>query len=101
MIDHLAAAGVVSVVNLMFGFPGETQEQANEQFAWASGLKRRHPDAVDFSLNMLEIVRGSPMERDAGRFGVLGVAPWAYAYEWTSPLWRTEFAPRLHQMERR
>ncbi|MEU4560188.1 B12-binding domain-containing radical SAM protein [Actinoplanes sp. NPDC023936] len=101
MVEHLARAGIVSVVNLMFGFPGETQEQAAEQLAWAASLKQRHPGAVDFSLNMLEVVRGSPMERDTGRFGILGVAPWAYAYEWTPPPWRPEFAPSLLRLERR
>jgi hypothetical protein len=101
MIEQLAKAGVVSVVNLMFGFPGEKEDQAAEQFAWAVELQRRYGQAVDFSLNMLEIVRGSPMEREADRFGVVGVAPWAYAYEWKSPSWRTEFAPRLLEIERR
>lgn len=101
MIEKLAAAGVVSVVNLMFGFPGETEDQAAEQVAWAVGLKGRFGRGVDFSLNMLEIVRGSPMERETARFGVVGVAPWAYAYEWKAPSWRPEFAPRLLEVERR
>lgn len=101
MIEQLGAAGVVSVVNLMFGFPGESEEQAEEQLAWAAGLRQRYGDVVDFSLNLLEIVRGSPMEREAERFGVVGVAPWAYAYEWDSPPWRKDFAPRLRELERR
>lgn len=101
MIEQLATVGVVSVVNLMFGFPGETEDQAIQQIAWAAELQRRYGQAIDFSLNMLEIVRGSPMERDADRFGVVGVAPWAYAYEWKAPSWRTAFAPRLLEIERR
>jgi radical SAM superfamily enzyme YgiQ (UPF0313 family) len=99
MIEQLAGVGIVSVVNLMFGFPGETEKQADKQLTWASMLKRRYGTAVDFSLNMLEVVRGSPMERDCERFGIVGVAPWAYAYEWrNSPSWRKDFTPRLLEM---
>lgn len=52
------------------------------------------------TLNMLEIVRGSPME-GAPPSGVtlMGVAPWAYCYQWNAPRWRTDFTGRLRTAE--
>ncbi len=99
VIGAFTDAGVVVVVNLMFGMHGETRREAEEQLEWFRTLRRTSPPGtIDCSLNLLEVVRGSPMERDS-RIPILGVAPWAFAYEWDAPLWREEFASVLHAEE--
>lgn len=102
VVAAMAEEGIVSVVNLMFGFPGETLDEAQRQLAWARDLRVRiGRGSVDFSLNMLEVVRGSPMADDV-TYGVTGVAPWAYRYQWAAaPQWRREFVRELDAMEDR
>lgn len=102
VIQAMSEAGIVSVVNLMFGFPEESLQEAEHQLEWALSVQESYgAELVDFSLNMLEVVRGSPMERMTEQYQVNGIAPWAYAYSWEAPGWRTEFAPRLVPAEAR
>ncbi len=93
----LAQCGVVVIVNLIFGLPGESLVDAEEQLSWFQELRQAGPPGmIDCSLNMLEIVRGSPLagERIDGLL-LTGIAPWAYCHSWRAPDWRREFAPRL------
>ena len=101
VIQAMGENGIVSVVNLMFGFPGETLDEAQAQLEWASALRARvGMESVDFSLNMLEVVRGTPMAKDS-TYGVVGVAPWAYRYQWSAPRWRPQFVRELDALEER
>lgn len=100
VILALVAQGVLVVINLIFGAPGDTLDEAEQQLAWYTKMRQLAPGYVDGSLNMLEIVRGSPME-GAPPSGVtlMGVAPWAYCYQWNAPRWRTDFTGRLRTAE--
>ncbi len=91
---------VVVVVNLIFGLPGETLDEAERQLAWFHGLQSGDAGLIDGSLNMLEIVRGSPLAQGrTDSLTVRGVAPWAYCYEWNAPAWRPDFNARLSSAE--
>ncbi|MET8003721.1 B12-binding domain-containing radical SAM protein [Nonomuraea glycinis] len=96
-------SGIAVVVNLIFGLPGESLGQAERQLDWFVRQRDRAPAGmVDGSLNMLEIVRGSPLElRPPAEVDLYGVAPWAYCYAWNAPAWRPEFAGHLRTMETR
>jgi hypothetical protein len=100
VILALAAQRVLVVINLIFGAPGETIDDAERQLAWYNRMRDRAPGYIDGSLNLLEIVRGSPMESMPPPGVTLsGVAPWAYCYKWNAPGWRPGFAGRLRAAE--
>lgn len=97
VVVSLARCGVVVIVNLIFGLPDESLVDAEDQLSWFRELQQAGPPGmIDCSLNMLEIVRGSPLAQ-ARVDGLLlaGIAPWAYCYSWQAPGWRREFAPQL------
>lgn len=105
VVEEVVAAaidnGVVPVVNLMFGFPGESEREAHSQLDWAHSLRdAASPGQIEFSMNLLEVVRGSAMALDT-RVETVGIAPWAYCYEWNAPKWRPSFAPALLEFEAR
>ncbi|MGW0436637.1 B12-binding domain-containing radical SAM protein [Micromonospora sp. NPDC003197] len=101
LILALAAQGITVVVNLIFGFPGEQELEAQAQLAWFLRLQAAAPtDRVDCSLNMLEMVRGAPMvTHPPPGVELTGVAPWAFSYAWNAPAWRQEFAADLERVE--
>lgn len=100
VILALAAEKVLVVINLIFGAHGETLDDAERQLAWYTRMREMAPGYVDGSLNLLEVVRGSPMERIPPPGMVLnGIAPWAYCYQWNAPGWRSGFARQLHTAE--
>lgn len=97
VIEGAAEAGVVMVLNQIFGWPGQSLHSAEQQLAWYECMCLRWPGLIRASCNMLEINRASQMERAPDRFGVrlLGVAPWAFSYAWNAPEWRVGFASSL------
>ena len=101
-IEAAAGAGIAVVVNLIYGLPGETEQQACEQLDWFLFWKRRYPDLVHGSHNLLEINRGSPMSQDPKEFGIelRGIGPWAFSYSWNAPGWRESFEPVLREATR-
>jgi len=96
----LTGQGILVVINLIFGAPGETVDDAERQLRWYTRMREMAAGHIDGSLNLLEIVRGSPMEI-MPPVGVTlnGVAPWAYCYQWNAPRWRPTFAERLQDVE--
>jgi hypothetical protein len=96
-----AESGITMVVNLIFGLPGETIEDAEKQLRWFLELRSKaRPGRIEGSLNTLEIVRGSPLERHPpADVELYGVAPWAYCYSWNSPPWRRQFVSELRRAE--
>jgi hypothetical protein len=101
LVLALAEHGVTVVVNLIFGYPGERLQDAQAQLDWLARLGQAAPiGRVDCSLNMLEMVRGSPMiDRPPDGVELIGVAPWAFSYAWNAPPWRKEFSSVLKRTE--
>ncbi|WP_330336491.1 B12-binding domain-containing radical SAM protein [Streptomyces sp. NBC_00557] len=99
VVTALTGQGIVVVVNLIFGLPGETLEEADHQLHWLKDMQRATGGRIDFSLNMLQIVRGSPLAARPGAAPLLGIAPWAYSYAWERPDWVTQFADRIADLE--
>ncbi|MEU5784603.1 B12-binding domain-containing radical SAM protein [Micromonospora lupini] len=102
LILALTEAGITVVTNLIFGFPGEQEHEAQAQLAWLLRLQSAAPAGrVDCSLNMLEMVRGAPMvAHPPPGVELRGVAPWAFSYDWNAPRWRRGFAATLERVER-
>lgn len=95
------AAGVSVVVNLIYGFPGETAEDAVRQLDWFRGLQAAGGGLVNGSHNLLEINRGSPFAQNPGAYGIeLGpIGPWAFSHVWNAPAWRRDFTENLRELE--
>jgi radical SAM superfamily enzyme YgiQ (UPF0313 family) len=61
-------AGMANFCFVMFGFPGEERKEAMETFRFLS----KHRNYVDLiSPNLFSISKGSPIERNPGRWGVV------------------------------
>ena len=90
LLEDAVGTGVHLVLNVMFGFPGQTRVQAEGELAVLDALLRRYPGvSVSTERNLLEVERASPMGRDPQRFGVaiLRTWPWATCVEWDGPAW--------------
>ena len=96
-IEAILKAGIGVVVNLIYGFPSETVDEARDQLAWYLELRTRFPELLMGSHNMLEINFGSRFAQVPRDFGLeLGpLGPWAFSYPWNAPSWRGSFAERL------
>lgn len=90
-------AGISVVINLLYGLPGETREQADAQWRWFCDWKVRGGGLVHGSHNLMEVNRKSILALSPTRHGVkLGhVGPWGFGYVWNAPVWRREFAAVL------
>jgi len=102
VILALADQGITVIVNLIFGAPHETSSDAERQLDWFLRLRAHSPRHIDGSLNLLEIVRGSPLEaRPPQGVELSGIAPWAYCYSWNAPRWVAEWRAILRGTELR
>jgi hypothetical protein len=103
MVEQVVAdtvkAGIVANINLIYGLPGESHEQARAQLRWFLDQQERYPGLITGSHNMLEINRASPLACTGSQFGVeiTGIAPWAFSFAWSAPSWRPEFAFELER----
>jgi len=99
IIGDTATAGIVANINLIYGLPGESLDQARAQLRWFLDQQDLYPGLITGSHNMLEINRASPLARDGSKLGVeiAGIAPWAFSYAWNAPGWRPEFALELER----
>lgn len=93
-------AGITVIINLIFGIPTETYEQAEKQLEWLMAWKQRFPSLIFGSCNMLEINLGSPLANKPKLFDLQlkPSGPWAFSYIWNAPDWRPGFAPRLKEV---
>ncbi len=101
VIDAAVGAGISVVVNLIYGFPTETADEARRQLDWFLGLQRAGGKFVNGSHNLLEINRGSEFARSPSTYGIeLGTAgPWAFSHLWNAPAWRRDFADILRALD--
>jgi hypothetical protein len=101
VLSGVAGAGVVCVINQIFGWPGQSEENAMAQLEWFQTLCERWPGLIRGSLNMLEINRGAPMAANPEQFGIRlgGAAPWAFSHAWNAPAWGPRFQRMLGAMQ--
>lgn len=92
-----AEHGMHAIVNLIYGFPGETLSHAKHQHTWLLRLRDENQGRIVGSEGILEINRGAPMARRPERFGIRvgGIAPWAFSHEWNAPEWLSHYAEEL------
>lgn len=104
MIDQVLEAtldaGIAVVINLIYGLPRESLDQARAQLRWFQSWKQRFPELVVGSHNLLEINEGSIFVSDPTKYGIrLGeIGPWAYSYPWNAPIWRLRFLDELREL---
>jgi HD superfamily phosphohydrolase len=92
-IENGIRANISFVINLIFGFPNETKEDAFKQLEWFEKLKNIYGEKVYGSFNMLEVNYGSAMSQCPSKYGIIlgELQPWAFSYPWNAPSWRKEF----------
>lgn len=83
------------VLNVMFGFPGQSLEDAvRTRELFDIELRRRFPRTrFTVERNLLQLERRSPMAASPDRYDItiLGSAPWSSVLAWDAPPWRTSF----------
>jgi hypothetical protein len=101
VIAAAVGAGVSVVVNLIYGFPSETADEARRQLDWFRDLQAAGGGLVNGSHNLLEINRGSEFARNPRAYGIeLGaIGPWAFSHTWNAPAWRRDFAETLRALD--
>ena len=89
--------GISVVINLIYGLPGEQEDEAIGQLRWFEGWKNQYGDRVVGSHNMLEVNEGAPLAREPWRYGIIRgqCGPWAFSYPWNAPQWRPRFRDEL------
>lgn len=92
-------AGISVVINMIYGTPHETIEDARRQMAWWQGWKDSYPDQVFGVHNLLQIDEGSPLAMAPKAYGIElhGSAPWSFTYAWNAPAWREEFQREIDE----
>lgn len=97
-----ARAGIHVIVNLIYGLPGETLEEARRQLRWFRELAARVPGKISGSHNLLEINLRSKLAANPEAFGIelRGRAPWAFSFEWNAPAWTAAFKSELARVDR-
>jgi hypothetical protein len=97
-LEDAAGLDLHLVLNVMFGFPGQTLDAALATRRHFDILLRRRFPNTRFSVerNLLQVERRAPMAVTPERFGVriLGSWPWSSVLSWDAPAWRATF--RLH-----
>lgn len=97
--ERFTQLGAGVVLNMIYGFPGESLDDAMGQVRWFQDLQERCGTLLVGSHNLLEVNRGAPF---AGRAGsqagikLSGIAPWAFSFVWNAPAWRENFQSVLH-----
>jgi hypothetical protein len=78
-LKRTKAAGITTGINLICGFPGETEAQFQHTL---DALERHRPwiDRVT-SLSVCAVMPGSPLWTEAGKFGI-GLPPPGHYHEW-------------------
>jgi hypothetical protein len=92
-LDAALNADISVVINMIYGIPGETIDDAHKQLTWWRSWKRRAPDRVFGVHNMLQIDEGSPLTQNPGKFGLelQSTGPWSFTYLWNALEWRPKF----------
>ena len=92
LIDILASNGVNVQINLMFGFPGETEKDALKQLEWYYSRIEKY-DNVYGILGMLVMARKSSFHLTSEKYGIKiqPFAPWADLCVWNQPSWCESF----------
>jgi len=98
-IENGITANISLVINLIFGFPNETKEDALKQLKWFRKLKNMYGEKIYGSFNMLEINYGSRMAQYPSEYEIIlgKLQPWAFSYPWNAPSWRKEFELLIKQ----
>lgn len=95
LLDDAAGTSIHLVLNMMFGFPGQSASDAIGQLRWLED--RCHGARVSTERNLLQIQRHSQMGRNPSQYGITthGPWPWASTLPWDAPAWRDDLGAVL------
>jgi hypothetical protein len=97
VVDGACEAGITVVLNLIYGAPGETHEDAVSQLEWFLKMSERWPLKILGSHNLLEVNLGSPLA-EMERLEASITGPWAFSMAWDAPDWRPQFHSEMERM---
>ena len=103
-LDDARGLDLHLVLNVMFGFPGQTHSQAVAFRRYLDiDLPRRFPRTrFTVERNLLQLERRAPMAACPERHGIeIGQTwPWSSVMAWNAPSWRRDFSLRTPLIER-
>lgn len=90
VLASFEGTGITVIFNMIYGFPGEREEEAEEALQWIADLPRRFPQLRFASVNhMLTMSRNAPFYDDPEHFGIELIAeePLSAEAEWREAEW--------------
>ena len=103
-LEDAAGLDLHLVLNVMFGYPGQSAAEAKATRShFDVALRRRFPRTrFTVERNLLQLERRSPMAAEPTAFGitVLNSAPWSSVLSWDAPSWRPAFDLQTPLIER-
>jgi hypothetical protein len=106
VLGNFAGSRITVIFNMIYGFPTETRDEAEQALDWVSSIPKRHSDVRFASVNhMLGLSRNSGFYTAAADYGIDRVGEWPFAAdaEWITPPWheafRRKIAKVLHQAD--
>jgi radical SAM superfamily enzyme YgiQ (UPF0313 family) len=97
LINNFVSNNIKVQLNLIFGFPNETLQDAEKQLDWYFDIIDQHPDHVFGMLNMLEVCEKSNFQRKPEQYGIKlkPISPWSSNCVWDAPAWRENFNKKI------
>jgi len=97
VVDAACGAGISVVLNLIYGAPTETHNDAVNQLEWFLKMSEKWPLKISGSHNLLEINYGSPLA-DSEFIQASLTGPWAFSLSWKAPKWRSKFRSEMERI---
>jgi len=98
VLGNFAGSQITVIFNMIYGFPTETREEAEQALEWVSSIPRRHSRVRFASVNhMLSLSRNAALYTAAPDFGIDRVGEWPFAAEaeWITPPWHHSFRGKI------
>jgi hypothetical protein len=98
VLGAFAGSRITVIFNMIYGFPSETRDEAEQALEWVSALPGRHPDVRFASVNhMLNLSRNAAFHTAAPAYGIDVVGEWPFAAdaEWITPPWHAAFRRKI------
>lgn len=98
VLSNFESSKINIIVNMIYGFPSETLEEANKSFRWASSLSNQHPNLRLSTVNhMLNVATNTTFSKQPKKHGINLIAESLFSakIEWQTPNWHIEFGKKV------
>jgi hypothetical protein len=98
VLNNFAGSEITVIFNMIYGFPTESKEEAEQSLEWVSAISKRHPNLRFASVNhMLNMSRNSMFYTASERYSIDRIGEWPFSAkaEWVTPPWHNAFGHKI------